>query len=210
MVCQHRICVGGLPGMHGYVRPQAVSSYHARATSLSGTSSSGTRCLHKCQHAPRAERLRLRLHASAVPKTAPEDVSFSDKKAEQGLVFDAQAVGPTKVETARPAIQETDVVVIGSGIGGLCCAALLAKYGLKASVVALLSCPAISSTGSSISGTPYDNLEQYILKHATQQSTCISYRLNILATCAMCNAHDLLSHSASMMHGPYIHAGHSV
>ena len=27
--------------------------------------------------------------------------------------------------------QETDVVVIGSGIGGLCCAALLAKYGLK-------------------------------------------------------------------------------
>ena len=33
-------------------------------------------------------------------------------------------------ETQQPA-QETDVVVIGSGIGGLCCAALLAKYGLK-------------------------------------------------------------------------------
>ena len=27
--------------------------------------------------------------------------------------------------------RETDVVVIGSGIGGLSCAALLAKYGLK-------------------------------------------------------------------------------
>lgn len=26
---------------------------------------------------------------------------------------------------------DTDVVVIGSGIGGLCCAALLAKYGYK-------------------------------------------------------------------------------
>ncbi len=30
--------------------------------------------------------------------------------------------------------QETDVVVIGSGIGGLCCAALLAHYGLKVTV----------------------------------------------------------------------------
>jgi len=27
--------------------------------------------------------------------------------------------------------QETDVVVIGSGIGGLCCAGMLAKYGTK-------------------------------------------------------------------------------
>jgi phytoene dehydrogenase-like protein len=27
--------------------------------------------------------------------------------------------------------QETDIVVIGSGIGGLCCAGLLAKYGHK-------------------------------------------------------------------------------
>jgi phytoene dehydrogenase-like protein len=30
---------------------------------------------------------------------------------------------------------ETDVVVIGSGIGGLCCAALLARYGYKVTVV---------------------------------------------------------------------------
>lgn len=69
--------------------------------------------------------------AQAVQKTAAENVSFSDKKAEQGLRFDANAVGSTTVQTARPATQETDVVVIGSGIGGLCCAALLAKYGLK-------------------------------------------------------------------------------
>lgn len=32
---------------------------------------------------------------------------------------------------------DTDVVVIGSGIGGLCCAALLAKYGYK---VRILKC----------------------------------------------------------------------
>jgi len=45
----------------------------------------------------------------------------------------AHATGST-VERPRPSQQsalETDVVVIGSGIGGLCCAALLAKYGLK-------------------------------------------------------------------------------
>ena len=30
---------------------------------------------------------------------------------------------------------ETDVVVIGSGIGGLSCAALLAKYGLEVTVL---------------------------------------------------------------------------
>lgn len=28
-------------------------------------------------------------------------------------------------------VRETDVIVVGSGIGGLCCAAMLAKYGLK-------------------------------------------------------------------------------
>lgn len=32
---------------------------------------------------------------------------------------------------SSPQQQQTDVVVIGSGIGGLCCAALLAHYGLK-------------------------------------------------------------------------------
>ena len=36
--------------------------------------------------------------------------------------------------------QETDVVVIGSGIGGLCCAALLAKYGLKVGLAVSVTC----------------------------------------------------------------------
>ena len=30
--------------------------------------------------------------------------------------------------------QATEVIVIGSGIGGLCCAALLAKYGFDVTV----------------------------------------------------------------------------
>ena len=29
---------------------------------------------------------------------------------------------------------EVDVVIIGSGVGGLCCAALLAKYGYRVTV----------------------------------------------------------------------------
>lgn len=46
----------------------------------------------------------------------------------------AQAAGSPTLEKpgqASQTAQQTDVVVIGSGIGGLCCAALLAKYGLK-------------------------------------------------------------------------------
>ena len=39
-----------------------------------------------------------------------------------------------KPQQAQQSATETDVVVIGSGIGGLCCAALLAKYGLKVKV----------------------------------------------------------------------------
>jgi heterodisulfide reductase subunit A-like polyferredoxin len=47
------------------------------------------------------------------------------------------AVSGNEVSTAsgtgesRPEISRADVVVIGAGIGGLCCAALLAKYGYK-------------------------------------------------------------------------------
>ena len=41
-----------------------------------------------------------------------------------------QAPPPTK-QTSGHQSHETDVVVIGSGIGGLCCAAMLAKYGLQ-------------------------------------------------------------------------------
>ena len=56
------------------------------------------------------------------------------KRARTLTVCQAQATGsPTREKPvqAQPSAQETDVVVIGSGIGGLCCAALLAKYGLK-------------------------------------------------------------------------------
>ncbi|WIA14506.1 hypothetical protein OEZ85_003026 [Tetradesmus obliquus] len=41
---------------------------------------------------------------------------------------------PTKL-TGEARSHETDVVIIGSGIGGLCCGALLAKYGVKVTVV---------------------------------------------------------------------------
>ena len=54
----------------------------------------------------------------------------------------AHATGST-VERPRQSQQnalETDVVVIGSGIGGLCCAALLAKYGLKVGVAVSATC----------------------------------------------------------------------
>ena len=45
----------------------------------------------------------------------------------------AHATGSTveRPREVQQSTQQTDVVVIGSGIGGLCCAALLAKYGLK-------------------------------------------------------------------------------
>lgn len=33
--------------------------------------------------------------------------------------------------SAHDRSHETDVVVIGSGLGGLCCAAMLASYGLQ-------------------------------------------------------------------------------
>ena len=46
-----------------------------------------------------------------------------------------QAAATQTAQLARGAeITETEVVVIGSGIGGLSCAALLAKYGVKVSV----------------------------------------------------------------------------
>ncbi len=41
--------------------------------------------------------------------------------------------GPTAVDE-RTATTDTDVVVVGSGIGGLCCAALLARYGYRVTV----------------------------------------------------------------------------
>ena len=56
------------------------------------------------------------------------------KRVRTGTACKAQAAGsPTleKPSQTQQTAQQTDIVVIGSGIGGLCCAALLAKYGLK-------------------------------------------------------------------------------
>lgn len=53
----------------------------------------------------------------------------------------AQAVASPQAPPAQPTVlgpaesHETDVVVIGAGIGGLSCAALLAKYGLQVTVL---------------------------------------------------------------------------
>jgi phytoene dehydrogenase-like protein len=38
------------------------------------------------------------------------------------------------LKEARSTATETDVIVIGSGIGGLCCGALLARYGLRVTI----------------------------------------------------------------------------
>lgn len=38
---------------------------------------------------------------------------------------------PGRSSTSGGPVKEADVVVIGAGIGGLCCGAVLAKYGLK-------------------------------------------------------------------------------
>ena len=44
------------------------------------------------------------------------------------------AIAALSVRKDRNQQQETDVVVIGAGIGGLSCAAMAAKYGLDVSV----------------------------------------------------------------------------
>jgi hypothetical protein len=46
----------------------------------------------------------------------------------------AAADAPAARETGDARSHTTDVVIIGSGIGGLCCGALLAKYGLSVTV----------------------------------------------------------------------------
>lgn len=116
--------------MQAPARTKAFAFHPALSSSLHITTHHA-HVLRRCRLIHRRSRQCSLQRTCAVQKTASEDVSFSDKKAAQGLIFDAEAVGPTDVQTARPATQETDVVVIGSGIGGLCCAALLAKYGLK-------------------------------------------------------------------------------
>lgn len=44
------------------------------------------------------------------------------------------ATEPPKTAREEAGVSSTDVVIIGSGIGGLCCAALLARYGFRVTV----------------------------------------------------------------------------
>lgn len=80
---------------------------------------------------------------------APSHVSSAIPTAHRGLLcrkskhLTPRATSPSLVDPGAPPpptnapnrSHETDYVVIGSGIGGLCCAALLAKYGYGVTVV---------------------------------------------------------------------------
>jgi phytoene dehydrogenase-like protein len=81
----------------------------ARSRLASITTSSGRR---------RARSLAATAQASAAAPQAPPD-------------HDPAAASPQAGDRSH----DTDVVVIGAGIGGLCCAALLARYGLRVTVV---------------------------------------------------------------------------
>ena len=48
----------------------------------------------------------------------------------------------------RKQISETDFAVIGSGIGGLCCAALLARYGYPVTVCESYFPASLATTGA--------------------------------------------------------------
>jgi hypothetical protein len=50
------------------------------------------------------------------------------------MVGDMAVQAPTSEETKGGKSHTTDVVVIGSGLGGLCAGALLAKYGYKVTI----------------------------------------------------------------------------
>ena len=53
--------------------------------------------------------------------------------------------------------EETEVIVIGSGIGGLCCASLLAKYGFKVIVCESHSIPGGAAHGFEYQGFKFDS-----------------------------------------------------
>jgi len=74
--------------------------------------------------APRALPLHLRRVAGSSNAALPA----------RSLRATASSAGAAAPLTAGDRSHETDVVIIGSGIGGLCCGALLAKYGLDVSL----------------------------------------------------------------------------
>ena len=53
--------------------------------------------------------------------------------------------------------EETEVIVIGSGIGGLSCAALLARYGFKVTVCESHSLPGGAAHGFEYQGFKFDS-----------------------------------------------------
>jgi phytoene dehydrogenase-like protein len=52
---------------------------------------------------------------------------------------------------------ETDVIVIGSGIGGLCCGALLARYGFKVTLCESHTIPGGAAHGFERQGFSFDS-----------------------------------------------------
>jgi carotene isomerase len=60
-------------------------------------------------------------------------------------------------QAAPTSSHETDVVVIGSGIGGLCCAALLARYGFDVTVVESHSIPGGAAHAFERDGFKFDS-----------------------------------------------------
>ena len=67
-------------------------------------------------------------------KTKQRPTSFAPFRVRGGRAVRTHATGAPHV-LGKADSHETDVVVIGAGIGGLSCAALLAKYGLQVTVL---------------------------------------------------------------------------
>ncbi|KAL2608345.1 hypothetical protein R1flu_026918 [Riccia fluitans] len=72
----------------------------------------------------RVERLNL---GGIIVKATISDAKTTDNDLKQAGIEDSEFIS----DSGGGISQEADVVVIGAGIGGLCCAGLLAKYGYK-------------------------------------------------------------------------------
>ena len=70
----------------------------------------------------------------AKPNTAANCAARSRFGRKCAMVGDMAVQAPTSEETKGGKSHTTDVVVIGSGLGGLCAGALLAKYGYKVTI----------------------------------------------------------------------------
>ncbi|KAF6265696.1 hypothetical protein COO60DRAFT_868698 [Scenedesmus sp. NREL 46B-D3] len=77
---------------------------------------------------------------SLTTRASPSSLARSPICCKAASTVDTDVRLPNKLIGAARSHQ-TDVVIIGSGIGGLCCGALLAKYGVKVTVVESHSIP---------------------------------------------------------------------